>query len=57
MALFFEKEKAASLWLGSIRFACLWRGAEKIYTAVRSCFSGRLWRYNKAWQYKDNWNY
>lgn len=32
-------------------------GLVKIYEAVRSCFSGETWRYDKPWRYDDKWKY
>lgn len=57
MAIVVRKRKWGQVIIGGHSVSTLYRGAVKIFEAVRSCFAGKRWRYNRPWLYKDKWKY
>ncbi len=55
MAIVFNGEALARIFIGSVPVQCIWLCTEKIYSAVRSCFGGGRWRSEKPWIDNDKW--
>lgn len=42
---------------GSRAIGIVKAGAVTVWRLARACFSGKMWRYNRPWLYKDKWKY